>query len=29
VVKPYIMGQELRAGEKPQGLADMMPAWVG
>jgi hypothetical protein len=32
VVKPYIMGQEARnkvEGEKPQDLADMMPAWMG
>lgn len=29
VVKPYIMGQEMRKGDKPQGLADMLPSWVG
>ena len=29
VVKPYIMGEEMRKGEKPQDLADMMPSWVG
>jgi len=29
VAKPYIMGGKQRAGEKPQGLADMLPDWVG
>lgn len=29
MVKPYIMGQDMRKGEKPQGLADMLPSWVG
>lgn len=29
VVKPYIMGTDARAGDKPQGIADMLPPWVG
>ncbi|KAG2492380.1 hypothetical protein HYH03_009328 [Edaphochlamys debaryana] len=29
VVRPYVMGDDLRKGEKPQGLADMLPAWMG
>ena len=29
VAKPYVMGGNARAGEKPQGLADMLPDWVG
>ena len=29
VVKPYIMGQDMRKGEKPQDMVDMMPSWVG
>jgi hypothetical protein len=29
VAKPYIMGREARAGEKPQGITDMLPDWVG
>jgi len=29
VVRPYIMGADLRKGEKPQGLEDMLPSWVG
>lgn len=29
VVKPYVMGQEARAGDKPQSLEEMLPAWVG
>ncbi|GAX81151.1 hypothetical protein CEUSTIGMA_g8584.t1 [Chlamydomonas eustigma] len=29
VVRPYIMGADLRKGEKPQGLMDMLPSWVG
>jgi hypothetical protein len=29
IVKPYIMGKEARAGDKPQTLADLMPDWVG
>ncbi|KAL6764752.1 hypothetical protein V8C86DRAFT_1367203 [Haematococcus lacustris] len=29
VVKPYIMSDSLRKGDKPQGLADMLPDWVG
>jgi hypothetical protein len=29
VAKPYILGREARAGDKPQTLADLMPDWVG
>ncbi|KAG2430231.1 hypothetical protein HXX76_010329 [Chlamydomonas incerta] len=29
VVKPYVMGDNLRQGEKPQNLTDMLPGWVG
>ncbi|GIL88218.1 hypothetical protein Vretimale_14106 [Volvox reticuliferus] len=29
VVKPYVMGDELRKGEKPQSMTDMLPGWVG
>ncbi|KAG2447736.1 hypothetical protein HYH02_007196 [Chlamydomonas schloesseri] len=29
VVKPYVMGDNLREGEKPQNLTDMLPGWVG
>lgn len=29
VVKPYMLGQDARAGEKPQTLADLLPDWVG
>jgi hypothetical protein len=29
IVKPYILGREARAGDRPQSLADLMPDWVG
>lgn len=29
IVKPYIMSNELRKGEEPQSLTDMLPDWVG
>lgn len=29
IAKPYIMSSELRKGEQPQTLADMLPDWVG
>lgn len=29
VVKPYVMGKEARRGDKPQGIEDMLPDWVG
>uniref|UniRef100_A0A7R9VB06 Uncharacterized protein n=1 Tax=Chlamydomonas euryale TaxID=1486919 RepID=A0A7R9VB06_9CHLO len=29
VVRPYIMGQDARLGDKPKKLMDMMPSWVG
>lgn len=29
VVKPYVMGDDLRKGEKPQSMTDMLPAWMG
>lgn len=29
VAKPYVMGKEARAGDKPQTLADLLPDWVG
>jgi hypothetical protein len=29
IVRPYIMGKEARAGDKPQSLTDMLPDWVG
>ncbi len=29
MVKPYIMSDKLRAGEKPKDMADMLPGWVG
>jgi len=29
IAKPYILGKEARAGDKPKGLADMLPDWVG
>ncbi|KXZ44888.1 hypothetical protein GPECTOR_61g841 [Gonium pectorale] len=29
VVKPYVMGDNLRQGEKPQNMTDMLPGWVG
>lgn len=29
VVRPYIMGQDARLGDKPKELMDMMPSWVG
>eukprot|EP00195_Chlamydomonas_chlamydogama_P008107 CAMPEP_0202901922 /NCGR_PEP_ID=MMETSP1392-20130828/15337_1 /ASSEMBLY_ACC=CAM_ASM_000868 /TAXON_ID=225041 /ORGANISM="Chlamydomonas chlamydogama, Strain SAG 11-48b" /LENGTH=268 /DNA_ID=CAMNT_0049588581 /DNA_START=39 /DNA_END=845 /DNA_ORIENTATION=+ len=29
IAKPYIMGNKAREGDKPQGLADMLPDWVG
>jgi hypothetical protein len=29
VVKPYILGKEARAGDKPQSMEDMLPDWVG
>eukprot|EP00878_Enallax_costatus_P023779 GHUV01025325.1.p1 GENE.GHUV01025325.1~~GHUV01025325.1.p1 ORF type:complete len:170 (+),score=59.53 GHUV01025325.1:795-1304(+) len=29
IVKPYIMSKELRKGEEPQSLADLLPDWVG
>lgn len=29
IARPYILGKEARRGDKPQGLADMMPDWVG
>ncbi|KAF8065950.1 Ycf3-interacting protein 1 [Scenedesmus sp. PABB004] len=29
IVRPYVMGGDLRKGEQPQGLADMLPDWVG
>ena len=28
-MKPYILGNEARGTEKPQGLEDMLPSWVG
>jgi hypothetical protein len=28
-VKPYVMGDNLRKGEKPQNMTDMLPGWVG
>lgn len=29
IVKPYVMGKGARAGDKPQGLMDLLPDWVG
>lgn len=29
IAKPYVMGKEARAGDKPQTLADLLPDWVG
>lgn len=29
IVTPYIMGEAIRLGEKPQDLSDMMPGWFG
>jgi hypothetical protein len=29
IVRPYVMGKEARKGDEPQGLADMLPDWVG
>lgn len=29
IVRPYVMGKEARRGDQPQGLADMLPDWVG
>lgn len=29
IAKPYVMGKDARAGDKPQGLADLLPDWVG
>ncbi len=29
MVKPYVMGDDLRKGEKPQSMTDMLPAWMG
>ena len=29
VVKPYVMGDNMRQGEKPQNMTDMLPGWVG
>lgn len=29
IAKPYIMGKEARAGDKPQTLEDLLPSWVG
>jgi hypothetical protein len=29
IVKPYVMGKDARKGDKPQGLADLLPDWVG
>jgi len=29
IAKPYVMGKDARAGDKPQSLTDMLPDWVG
>jgi hypothetical protein len=29
IAKPYILGKDARAGERPQTLADLLPDWVG
>ncbi|KAF5839315.1 hypothetical protein DUNSADRAFT_1092 [Dunaliella salina] len=29
IAKPYILGKEARAGDKPKGIADLLPDWVG
>ncbi|GBF99317.1 hypothetical protein Rsub_12098 [Raphidocelis subcapitata] len=29
IAKPYILGKEARAGDRPQTLADLLPDWVG
>lgn len=29
VARPYVMGKDARQGDKPQGLADLLPDWVG
>lgn len=29
IVKPYIMGEAARLGDKPKALSDYLPDWVG
>lgn len=29
IVKPYIMSKDMRKGEAPQSIADLLPDWVG
>jgi hypothetical protein len=29
IAKPYVMGKDARAGDKPQTLADLLPDWMG
>ncbi|KAG1678008.1 hypothetical protein FOA52_000803 [Chlamydomonas sp. UWO 241] len=29
IARPYVMGEEARKGDKPQGLSDMLPSWIG